>query len=198
MIPLTITANHINLNSENNIKESLKDLLFSICHTLINQDEDYMSENTSTPNMKKLIKIINSGQFKHKALELSHNITTYSKLLFNTSSLDFFKKPIKNLLAHLNNISISKLLDIVYNTILYQSLNFKTSNSKLKPVFDLIRIDAYKFSPYIRPKLASPYKYTLVLDLDETLVHSEVCLSFNTLVYIFNVYQQRLRKLLHG
>ena len=131
-----------------------------------------------TQNLKKSELII----LILKQLDKGINILKYySDLNLKNSALSTFNEAFIQLLSSLENKTLNQFMDITFNTLLYSELygvlpmnnsissNLRkdVSNNQMDSPF-VNRINSY---PPLLPSINQKYKYTLVLDLEGTLIH---------------------------
>jgi hypothetical protein len=187
MIPLNLIAFHFDLSKNTALRDSLSELLSHICLALINSDESMMNDKKVSISVKKLIKNLGGA-----AVDMGTSIKAFSKTFYRPISLKYFKKIINNLLTGISGIPVQQLLDIVYNTVVFQDINTRVVRLNSKFDLDIVKLDAFKHKPYIMHKIDSCYKYTLVLDLDETLIHQEVSIIITPSLYSQGYMLQRI------
>ena len=138
--------------------------------SFINMLDDIFADN---PKFKIKSSLSNTEIFSliHKNYELSINkfITILNNS--NNSYINEIMLSIKNILLNINKNDLLYYIDICLNVFLYTLLN-KNINKAILNSNSTKNKCALKSVPYLPPILdISNYKYTIVLDLDETLGH---------------------------
>ena len=117
-----------------------------------------------------------------KQLDKSINYLEYlSNFNFINSSLSPFGEAFNQLLSSLESKTLNQFMAIIFNTLLYSELyiHLKTNNaisSNLGKDASNIQmgssiVNRVNYFPPFLPSINPKYKYTLVLDIDEALVH---------------------------
>ena len=140
--------------------------------------------------LKQLDKSINSLEY-------------YSNYYLKNSSLSPFGEAFNQLLSSLESKTLNQFMTIIFNTLLFSefydnikinyiipsNLGKDTSNIQMGSSIVNRVNDFPPFLPSINPK----YKYTLVLDLDETLIHyflPEIDFVFFVRPYCFDFFEE--------
>ena len=141
-------------NNEYNLKflDFFKELTKINRYIIKNKDQDILyALIKKTDNCLNMFKIKIENEIKN---EIYANLNP----AFNSISL---------MLININNKSILTYINNTINVILYSILD-KNNNKLDKNIYDRIKIN--DSVPYL-PPIDNKYKYTLVLDMDETLIH---------------------------
>ena len=105
--------------------------------------------------------------------QIIENSLIQIKFIFNATSKDIYIKDKINLfisyIKYIHNIKYLNILQDLKNSKLLSKLSINTENN-IKNNLSEIKISEKPKIPYL-PPINPNYKYTLVLDLDETLVH---------------------------
>ena len=91
------------------------------------------------------------------------------------------------MLININNKSILLFIENTINVILYSLLDKNSCNPNINNIVDKYKIN--DSAPYL-PSIDHNYKYTLVLDMDETLIHFLYQNKANNNIFNFNMMEQ--------
>jgi hypothetical protein len=192
---LLVCLNHLVCDS--NLKLSIKKLMagltlpvvnifenFMYGQILLNHNEiflKYLKPNFPEKYLKILkgYKLTKSGRLSESAVSLNKHLDSLV-IMIKQFSTQFFKfnqlKPIHNivydLLKDYEKISFAGIERIICKNVLYGHLSPSSPPKIIKNVFskDFKNIELNK--SFFLPPIENRYTYTLVLDLDETLIHS--------------------------
>ena len=182
IIFIYIIFSNFNLNNNNKTNEN-----FAKCINILNENKTWLDKNNYKRYIRtnnKLSKQIIINLIKQIKLNLKNRKDININININKSNINLIETISEILFSFLINYKTRKILSIFQqiksnpsiNTLL-KKLNFNTiishytENKNKNLVNDtLLTIEKAPKPPYLSP-ISPKYKYTLVLDLDETLVH---------------------------
>ena len=182
IIFIYIIFSNFNLNNNNKTNEN-----FAKCINILNENKTWLDKNNYKRYIRtnnKLSKQIIINLIKQIKLNLKNQKDININININKSNINLIETISEILFSFLINYKTRKILSIFQqiksnpsiNTLL-KKLNFNTiishytENKNKNLVNDtLLTIEEAPKPPYLSP-ISPKYKYTLVLDLDETLVH---------------------------
>ena len=182
IIFIYIIFSNFNLNNNNKTNEN-----FAKCINILNENKTWLDKNNYKRYIRtnnKLSKQIIINLIKQIKLNLKNQKDININININKSNINLIETISEILFSFLINYKTRKILSIFQqiksnpsiNTLL-KKLNFNTiishyTENKNKNLINdtLLTIEEAPKPPYLSP-ISPKYKYTLVLDLDETLVH---------------------------
>ena len=182
IIFIYIIFSNFNLNNKNKTNEN-----FAKCINILNENKTWLDKNNYKRYIRtnnKLSKQIIINLIKQIKLNLKNQKDININININKSNINLIETISEILFSFLINYKTRKILSIFQqiksnpsiNTLL-KKLNFNTiishyTENKNKNLINdtLLTIEEAPKPPYLSP-ISPKYKYTLVLDLDETLVH---------------------------
>ena len=182
IIFIYIIFSNFNLNNNNKANEN-----FAKCINILNENKTWLDKNNYKRYIRtnnKLSKQIIINLIKQIKLNLKNQKDININININKSNINLIETISEILFSFLINNKTRKILSIFQqiksnpsiNTLL-KKLNFNTiishyTENKNKNLNNdtLLTIEEAPKPPYLSP-ISPKYKYTLVLDLDETLVH---------------------------
>ena len=182
IIFIYIIFSNFNLNNNNKTNEN-----FAKCINILNENKTWLDKNNYKRYIRtnnKLSKQIIINLIKQIKLNLKNQKDININININKSNINLIETISEILFSFLINYKTRKILSIFQqiksnpsiNTLL-KKLNFNTiishytENKNKNLVNDtLLTIEEAPKPPYLSP-ISPKYNYTLVLDLDETLVH---------------------------
>lgn len=195
MIPVNVSLFYFEFNENEHVNNIsvLKNVL-TIFITDINKITKLLGnqQNVLNEKHKKILKQIlqakkddnNTISTTTSSNSIEDNIQLASKAIFKMKQYSFFKKIIKKLLKDYENISLFSMIKLVYETVLLQitynhnAKNIPTTTTikkskKSKSLTSEYSLQLYKIkTPYLPPSQHPKSVYTLILDMDETLIHT--------------------------
>ena len=182
IIFIYIIFSNFNLNNNNKTNEN-----FAKCINILNENKTWLDKNNYKRYIRtnnKLSKQIIINLIKQIKLNLKNQKDININININKSNINLIETISEILFSFLINYKTRKILSIFQqiksnpsiNTLL-KKLNFNTiishyTENKNKNLINdtFLTIEEAPKPPYLSP-ISPKYKYTLVLDLDETLVH---------------------------
>ena len=182
IIFIYIIFSNFNLNNNNKTNEN-----FAKCINILNENKTWLDKNNYKRYIRtnnKLSKQIIINLIKQIKLNLKNQKDININININKSNINLIETISEILFSFLINYKTRKILSIFQqiksnpsiNTLL-KKLNFNTiishyTENKNKNLINdtLLTIEEAPKPPYLSP-ISPKYNYTLVLDLDETLVH---------------------------
>ena len=182
IIFIYIIFSNFNLNNNNKTNEN-----FAKCINILNENKTWLDKNNYKRYIRtnnKLSKQIIINLIKQIKLNLKNQKDININININKSNINLIETISEILFSFLINYKTRKILSIFQQiksnpsiNILLKKLNFNTiishyTENKNKNLINdtLLTIEEAPKPPYLSP-ISPKYKYTLVLDLDETLVH---------------------------
>jgi hypothetical protein len=169
-----IYLNFYSYIEENNSKKEMIKFAINDFIMFFNKNIDNKKSEAFKPLIMKLKKIVNSGT---NIKNSGGKIKNPGAILKNLNKSFFDRNcylPIKNSIIKLfeSIIPICEMISLIYKSLLFKIITTQ-ENKKELTFSDVVGTSISKYNPPI-PFISSPSvkKYTLVLDLDETLIHS--------------------------